>query len=101
MACLSLLSYSYLSNKRSSTIILFWKIFKALRSNERPFVYKIIEKWGENKKRLFSKPSLYSVTKIPGPWLVPDPSFFRFRYFFQTLRLFATLRLLERQRTYI
>ena len=38
----------------------------------------------------------YSVTKIPGPPLVPDPSFIRFGYSFQTLRLFATLRLLER-----
>ena len=73
-------SYSYLSNKRSPTIILL-------------FLKKIIEKLGENRKdRLFSKASFYNVTKIPGPSLVPDPSFIRFRYFFQTLRLFATLR---------
>ena len=52
---------------------------------------------GENREKwLFSKTSLYSVTKIPGPPLVPDPSFIRFWYFFQTLRLFANLRLLER-----
>ena len=46
------------------------------------FLKKIIEKFGENRKNcLFSKASLYNVTKIPGPLLVPDPSFIRFRYF--------------------
>ena len=64
--------YSYLSNKRSLTIIFLGKIFQALRSYQRPFVYlflkKIIEKLGENRKNwLFSKASLYSFTKIPGP----------------------------------
>ena len=64
----------------------------------RLFIFeKIIEKLCENRKKwLFAKASLYSVTKIPGPTLVLDPSFIRFRYFFQNLRLFATLRLLER-----
>ena len=58
---------------------------------------QIIEKLCENRKKwLFSKATLYSVTKIPGPPLGPDPSYIRFRHFFQTLRLFATLRLLER-----
>ena len=44
--------YSYLSNKRRPTIILFGKIFQALRSYQRPFGYlfveKIFEKLGEN-----------------------------------------------------
>ena len=63
------------------------------------FIYfkKIIEKLGVNRKKwLFSKTFLYSVTNIPGPPLVPDPSFIRFWYVFQTLRLFATLCLLGR-----
>ena len=52
-----------LSNKRSPTIIIIGKIFQALRSYLRPFVYlflkKIIEKLGENRKKwLFSKASL-------------------------------------------
>ena len=46
------------------------------------FLKKIIEKSGENRKKwLFSKASLYMVTKIPGPTLVPDPSFIRIIYF--------------------
>ena len=49
--------------------------------------------WVKIEKRgFFSKTSLYGVTKISGPPLVPDPSFIRFWHFFQTLRLFATLR---------
>ena len=48
------------------------------------FLKKIIEKLGENRKKwLFSKASLYSVTKIPGPTLVPDPSFIRIREFYR------------------
>ena len=44
-----------------------------------------MKKLGENRKKwLFSKASLCSVTKIPGPALVPDPSFIRIRYFLQT-----------------
>ena len=94
------LSYSYVSNKRRATFILFEEIFQALCSYSRPYVYlflkRIIEKLGENRKKwLFSTTSFYSVTTIPGPPLVPDPSsFIRFWYFFQTLRLFATLRML-------
>ena len=79
--------YSYLFNKRSPIFILFGKIFQALGSYYRPFVYIflkiIIEKLGENRKKwLFSKASLHSVIKIPGPPLDPDSSFIRFRYFF-------------------
>ena len=64
------------------TFVYFWKI--------------IIENLGENRKKwLFSAISLFNLTKISGPPIVPDPSLIRFRYFFQTLRLFATLRLLR------
>ena len=49
-------NYSYLSNKRSPTIILFGKIIQALRGYKRPLVYlflkKIIEKLGENRKKV-------------------------------------------------
>ena len=41
---------SYLSDKRSPTIILFGKIFQALRNYY--FLKKIIEKLGENKKKV-------------------------------------------------
>ena len=76
-------SYSYVSNKRRATFILFEKIFQALRSYSRPYVYlflkKIIENLGENRKKwLFSAISLFNLTKIPGPPLVPDPTIIRF-----------------------
>ena len=79
--------YSYVSNKRRATFILFEEIFQALRSYSRPYVYlflkKIIENFGENRKKwLFSAISLFNLTKIPGPPLVPDPTFIRFLYFF-------------------
>ena len=44
--------YSYVSNKRRATFILFEEIFQALRCYSRPYVYlflkKIIENLGEN-----------------------------------------------------
>ena len=75
--------YSYISNKRSPTIILFGKKIPGptqLLKTLRLFIFEnIIEKLGENQKKwLFSKTSLHSVTKISGPPLVPDPSFIRF-----------------------
>ena len=33
--------------------------------------------------------SLYRVTKIPGPTLLPDPSFIRFRFFFPDPTVFC------------
>ena len=43
------------------------------------FLKKIIENLGENRKKwLFSAISLFNLTKIPGPPLVPDPTFIRF-----------------------
>ena len=76
-------NYSYLSNKRRATFILFEEIFQALRSYSRPYVYfflkKIIENLGENRKKwLSSAISLFNLIKIPGPPLVPDPTFIRF-----------------------
>ena len=83
-ACKSILVY--LSNKRSPTIIILGKIVPALRSYQRLLVYlflkKIIENLGENRKMwLFSAISLFDLTKIPGPPLVPDPTIIRFCYF--------------------
>ena len=72
--------YSYISNKRRATVLLFEKIFQALRSySVYLFFEKIIENWGENRKKwLFSAISFFNLTKIPGPTLVPDPTFIRF-----------------------
>ena len=77
------LSYSYISNKRRATFILFEEMFQALRSYSRFYVYfflkKIIENLVENRKKwLFSAISLFSLIEIPGPPLVPDPTFIRF-----------------------
>ena len=45
--------YSYISNKRRATFILFEEIFQALRNYSRPYVYlflkTIIENLGENR----------------------------------------------------
>ena len=76
-------TYSYISNKRRATFIPFEEIFQALRCYSRPYVYlflkKIIENLAENRKKwLFSAISLFNLTKIPGPTLVPDPTFIRF-----------------------
>ena len=75
--------FSYISNNRRATFILFEEIFQALRTYSRPYIYlffkKIIENLGENRKKwLFSAISLLNLTKIPGPPLVPDPTFIRF-----------------------
>ena len=55
--------YSYISDKRSPTIILLGKIFQALRSYWRPYVYlflkKIIKKLGENRKIGYFQKLLY------------------------------------------
>ena len=66
-----------------------------------PYVYlffkKIIENLGENRKKwLFSAISLSNLTKIPGPPLVPDPTFIRFLIFFPDPTFICNLRLLER-----
>ena len=49
-------SYSYVSNKRRATFILFEEIFQARRSYSRPYVYlflkKIIENLGKNRKKV-------------------------------------------------
>ena len=52
------------------------QLFQTLRL----FIFeKIIENLGENRKKwLFSAISLFNLTKIPGPMLVPDPTFIRF-----------------------
>ena len=50
------IAYSYVSNKRRATFILFEEIFQALRSYFGPYVYlflkKIIENLGGNRKKV-------------------------------------------------
>ena len=57
------LRYSYLSIKRSPTIILFGKIFQALHIYQRPYVYlflkKIMENWAKIEKSGYFQKLLY------------------------------------------
>ena len=69
--------YSYLSNKHSHTIILFGKIFRALRSYQRPYVYSFLKKLGKKKKKGYFQKFLYIAFQK-----------------FQALRQFQTPRLL-------
>ena len=79
--------YSYLSNKRSPTIILFGKIFQALRSYQRPCVYlflkKLLKNWVKIEKIGYFQKLLYiALQKFQALHKEgPDPSFIFFRLY--------------------